>query len=201
MEKVENSNLNSSIEAVYQEIFNNVLNNYKIVFHSDVSRKVQNLNFDFSAFGNEPLTSFITESDSGKILINGVYYEVDKNLFKVLNIAAYEFLYKAAKQYELSVVKTGNDLANRVGEAYKDYFVKSIKKELKLHYNTKRILKDYLYEFYFDSKQDYINSCVNSAILNACLLILAGSNIYYDYAQINKSAAKEPIVAQESNQD
>ena len=181
---------NANFDAIYQEIFNDVLNNYTIVFQPNVSERIKNLHFDFSAFESEPLTNFITESDLGKILINGVYFKPDENLFKVLNIAAYEFLLKSAKQYEFAAAKVNKDLTN-AGELYKDHFIKSIKKELKLHYGAKRVQKnDFLYEFYFDSKQDYINSCVNSAILNACLLIQAGSSVYYDYAQINKEKVK-----------
>ncbi len=183
-----NSNLDTNditYASLYAYLFNNVLNGYKIIFYPDVSARIRNLRFDFSEFESHPLTHFVTKNETGKILINGSYYKVDQQLFRVLNIAAFEYLSRMVKKYELVNVGLNSE---ETGEAYRNQFIKSIKKELKQHYNFKRVQIDANhYEFSFINKQDYVNSCINSAILNACLLMLKDSTVYYDYAHIKPS--------------
>lgn len=177
---------NIDYAAVYNNIFNNVLNNYSIVFQPFVEDRIKRFNLDFSKFKTEPLTSFITKSQSGSFLIGDNYYVVDKTFFELLNIAAYEFLAKVVKNYDMFLNNLGV-LKNDEKEAYRMQFLKGIRKELRAHYDNKRTRKGaFLYVDFYATKQDYINSCINSGILIACLLMLSGSSIYHDLAQTHK---------------
>ena len=183
--------------AVYNSIVENVEKNFNIIFSPKIKSRIEELDFDFSAFHNAQLTDFIYLDPNGRILISNDYYSANPDLFKVINIATYEIIINLVK-VNISSFKDGQNQSASLNDIYefsnqfKIGFMSLLKKELKKHYNLKRVETEKPYmEFYYDSKEDYIKSCINSAILNTIILFYSSSTIYKDYKKINN--ANKPL--------
>ena len=189
---VDYSQFDLNFSELYYNIVNNVYNNFQIIFQPNIENKIKSANLDFSAYKNANLEDFLLEDEQGKILIDNKYYRVNQNLFIILNIAVYEYLTKILNskttilRAKLKENYSGEELLN-MASTLKNSILKSLKDELKKHYNFKRVQNGAFSEFYYDSKEEYIKSCINSSILNNIFLMFKSSNIYKDYEEINKN--------------
>lgn len=183
---------NLNFGDIYNDIVNDVFNNYKMIFQENIYKKIVALKFDFSQYIDKPLTDLLTENPNGKVLINNAHYSVNPNFFVIINIAAFESLAKTLNAKVISArtqLKEGNveDSVRNSAYTFKNQLLKLLKKELKNHYDFKRVNRKGAYpEFYYDSKEEYIYSCINSGLLNAIILTIKNTTIYSDYEEINR---------------
>ena len=179
-----------NFDEVYHDLLNRVKNNYDIIFDSPIAEKIKKLNFNFDVIKKNYFNCYLTKDEQGNILIGDDKFSVDSNIFKLINILTFEHLQSIMGEHITAFCKKKN-ISNLNYEDklyFKTYFCKALKHKLNSYHVVKRKWVENLDAnlYPYNSVDEYINSCVNSAILTAVFLEVKQSNIYKDYSKINQ---------------
>ena len=175
-----------NFDQVYRIVVNNTYNNFSLIFTPYVKARIENL-FDLSKFTNPNLEDYITPDKDGKFKIDNRKYSFDRDLFLLIDIVVYENiraeLNKALLYFNIDKSQLGH---------FKTDFHYNLKKALEKNIRHKytsgnnTLLKDLKY----NSKKEYIISCINSAILTCCILCFRDTTVYKDVQEIVSSRPK-----------
>lgn len=158
----------------------------QIIFTPEVEAKTQSIGEDFSAYKGLTLKDFFKESPSGTVFTPGKRYAVDKQFFKIINIACYEYILQESQKFEAAIVddlKNDNfkeaDINNAI-YLFRRKFFSEIFEERKKHHRPNHLTRGI---YYYDNLDEYINSCINTAILSIEFLRCREKTVYTDYSE------------------
>ncbi len=163
-------NFEQCLDDIFQDVFYNYASIIKEKCKAFESYGLNNADLD------KDLTSYFTPSSKGLILIDGVNYNIDKKIFKIIDIATHE--------------KIKGILTKNFGSKFDDktfsrklLFQKKLEELRKLQnrYKGERVrIDDFCVNYNYPSLEYYIYSLIGGSILGEYILFSRESTIYKD---------------------
>lgn len=183
---------NLDFGAFYTRIVRLVNAEPKIVLTPEVEDRLKDVDVDFRQYVGMPLKNFFTKTPHGAILTTDGEYDVDKDFFKLVNIACYEHVMSISHEYEKDILKTMR--AKKYTDAemleaiyiFRKQFLQAVYAQRKKHFEKEIKFCRVCYQ----DLDKYIESCISGAILNMHLLSCRDKTVYSDYAENKKSSTK-----------
>ena len=170
---------------IYNNIVNNVMTEPNIVLQYPVKVKSQNI-ANFAQYEGMWLQDFLEEDESGPIFIENKTYKVDKDFFKLIHIATFEYikseLNELKQKLDQSVHECNMNIETKMGMVrnFRSQFFSRLHSELSKHIEkTNRETNRNPYK----STNAYILTVIDTSILNSILLEIKNLNVYSEYAQ------------------
>lgn len=189
-------------QVIYRTIddidFNGVYRNVVSFVQDDISNMLKNkddvnakkiindFKIDASKLTSNDVYDYIRPDEDGKILINDEHYSIDKFVFKLVHFYTHELVNQEMKRgfrniaRDVRYINLPNQDKSVLVNMYKDQFHNKLHSILKRQpiakkynstYNTKVEVPNY------ESKQEYIESCIHTSILVNYLTYCRGGNL------------------------
>ena len=99
-----------NFQGIYDSIIDKVSNHVTEIFSKKVKERIKNLGLNADVIVDDDLTCFYEEDEFGKILIDGISYNLDPSIQILINIAVYEAVKEQASLIKLSNFTFYNEL-------------------------------------------------------------------------------------------